>query len=427
MAEYKCPLCEQSVSKQLYEKITGIWKEKEQQMKALEQKEKDLEKKAKENRVKFEKEKEKLKKASDQKIKKQLMTQKKQFDEKIKQQKEQIKIQKEAVKEQYQKRLVTNSNKVKTQEKQKLKQFETQLKMKLQKDADMKFAKESKKLKQERAKMERQQKIQIDKNQKLSTQMNALQKRSKSQFERQDKKIKSLQEQLKKNETPQMLGLLEEKVFLESLQKKFPNDKFDHTGKGGDIIHYIIEKEQEIGKIVYELKKVSNFSSNHIEQTVDAKQKREADYGILVTNAKHRLLAGGFAITKGVIVVHPAGVLVLVSILREHLIEISRLKLNAEERKKTISAVLDYIQSPKFSNSIEKIIVDTKDLYYELKKEVGSHLKQWHTRLEKYREINVNAHRIEDNVVRLFASQKDMKQLPEPVLIDAIKLPEKID
>jgi hypothetical protein len=32
MSKYQCPLCKQEVSKALYEKITGIWQEKERQM-----------------------------------------------------------------------------------------------------------------------------------------------------------------------------------------------------------------------------------------------------------------------------------------------------------------------------------------------------------------------------------------------------------
>jgi hypothetical protein len=35
MAKYYCPLCKQEVSKTLYEKITGIWQEKEKKLAAL--------------------------------------------------------------------------------------------------------------------------------------------------------------------------------------------------------------------------------------------------------------------------------------------------------------------------------------------------------------------------------------------------------
>ena len=46
-----CPLCNQPVSKSLYEKITGIWADKEKKMKALKQKEIELKKR--ENSLKF--------------------------------------------------------------------------------------------------------------------------------------------------------------------------------------------------------------------------------------------------------------------------------------------------------------------------------------------------------------------------------------
>jgi len=64
-----------------------------------------------------------------------------------------------------------------------------------------------------------------------------------------------LQNQLKKQTTPQVEGLLYEDKLLEALQNQFPDDKFQHTGKGGDIIQSIIHKNNPVGIIVYECKK----------------------------------------------------------------------------------------------------------------------------------------------------------------------------
>ncbi|MBM3301778.1 MAG: DUF2130 domain-containing protein [Deltaproteobacteria bacterium] len=254
-----------------------------------------------------------------------------------------------------------------------------------------------------------------------------MQSKSRIAQEKASKKIALLEEQLKKDKTPQVLGLLEEGVFLEKLRSMFPTDRFDHTGKGGDIVHHIIDKQAEIGTIVYELKKVSSFSRNHVIQAFEAKNKRNADYGMLVTNAKRSKDDFGFCVSKGIIIIHPAGALVLVDIIRDHLIKIARLKLSAEKRRKTVQAVLDYIQGPTFRNGIESIIEDTKELYMSLTKEVKDHIKYWEVRINKYRDIQSGAHHIDTRVVKLLSSEAEGKRGGLEAEIVPIALPSKID
>src|SRR5262245_19759033 len=46
-------------------------------------------------------------------------------------------------------------------------------------------------------------------------------------------KIDELEDRLKRGETAQSEGLLEEKVLLAFLKQNFPSDRFEHVGKGG--------------------------------------------------------------------------------------------------------------------------------------------------------------------------------------------------
>ena len=118
----------------------------------------------------------------------------------------------------------------------------------------------------------------------------------------------------------------------------------------------------------------------------------------------------GFSILKGIIIIHPAGALVLVSLLRKHLLSVAKLKLSKEQRAKTVKAVLDYIQSPSFKNGIENIIIDTSDLYDNLKKEIKNHLSDWRNRFNKYRNIRAEAYKIESKVVELDMPESDKKK-----------------
>jgi hypothetical protein len=128
-----------------------------------------------------------------------------------------------------------------------------------------------------------------------------------------------------------------------------------------------------------------------------------------------------------VIIIHPAGALVLVNIVREHLLRIAKLKLSAEKRRKTVQAVLEYIQGPTFRNGIEGIIEDTKELYLSLTKEVRDHIKNWGLRINKYRDIQSGAHIIDTRVVKLLDTEPGAKKGIIEAEIVPIALPPRID
>ena len=136
----------------------------------------------------------------------------------------------------------------------------------------------------------------------------------------------------------------------------------------------------------------------------------------------------GFSTAKGIIIIHPAGAIVLISILRQQLIQISRLKLSQEEKNKAIKSVLEYIQGANFKNSIENIIEDTKELYENMGKEVKDHIKIWNLRLHKYKNINLKANEINSNVIQLLSSdKKEQKQIEDKHEMGPISLPNKIE
>lgn len=427
MPLFQCPLCKQEVSKTIYEELTGIWKERVKRLEALRVKEKQLAKKTKELTSKFSKEKQELAKKFQTDLNRRLGGQERKFAQMLQLQKKKLESDKKKVEEHFDRKLLATSKKILQEERKKHSQHLKDIESRLKSSSDIKIKKERAKISKEKQAFEKQQRRQKDHNLKVLKQYQTLQSKSQKQLAGADKKIKSLEEQLEKNKTPQMLGLLNEIEFLAELKRLFPEDKFKHTGKGGDILHYVISQGNEVGTIVYELKKVAQFSNAHILQTRKAKQTREADYGLLVTNAKRTKTDAGFSTSQGVIIIHPAGALVLISILRDNLIEVSKLRLSKKERDKTIKAVLDYIQSPTFKNSLEDIILDTMDLYSSMKKEVVDHTRRWEYRIEKYRRIYGNAHRIESKAVRLLTTTDDKKSLPKSNAITPISLPKQIE
>ena len=97
---------------------------------------------------------------------------------------------------------------------------------------------------------------------------------------------------------------------------------------------------------------------------------------------------------------------------------VSRLKLSVEQRRQTVQAVLEYVQSAHFKNSIENIIQDTVDLYDDLKKEVEKHTRTWEFRLNKYRGIYAKTNHIQSKVVYLIGDDDNKKKLLPSKMLD---------
>jgi len=58
--------------------------------------------------------------------------------------------------------------------------------------------------------------------------------------------------QLEKGSTPQTEGLEFEENLYKRLMREFPEDKVEHKGKGGDILHHAVLDSEIVGAIIYE-------------------------------------------------------------------------------------------------------------------------------------------------------------------------------
>jgi hypothetical protein len=236
-----------------------------------------------------------------------------------------------------------------------------------------------------------------------------------------NKKIKELQEQLKKGTTPQVEGLNLEEELVKELNKEFSEDKIEHHGKNGDIIHHVNFKNKSVGVILYECKKTTKFNPDFIDQTKKAMALRRATYGVLVTTAFKKGTAG-FWVEKDILIVHPYGAIYIAKVLRKSIIEIHSLKISRVEMEKRSKELMEYIKSEDFKNSVDNSIYRTRLLYEMLKKEIKSHQKIWHDRYMHYRTIYDNISRLElvtSNILKGISPKEaiahlQLKQLPPP-------------
>jgi len=209
-----------------------------------------------------------------------------------------------------------------------------------------------------------------------------------------NRKIRELQEQLKRGTSPQIEGINLEEEMMQELGKEFPQDTFNHYGKNGDILQTILHKKKTVGKILYECKRTDKYHTSFIDQVKKAMIKRNATYGVLVTTASKRGTAGIW-VEDNIIAVHPYGAIYVAHILRQSLIEITEAKLTKADLEKRANELIRFIQSDEFKNIIEDCIYKTKKLCQELVKEYKYHRSAWKLRYDYYVSIHNNINRLQ--------------------------------
>lgn len=404
VSKYACPLCDQPVSSSVYMQITGIWKAKERELAKVKAERQNLKKLQK----KFKSQKAKL-------IKSAIKRNKHQYEKKL----EILLAREKKIKNHADKRI---SQAIKDAHRSAQLKFKSR-ELKIKKKIESSIKKETKAIRR-RVILDTKVKYQSLERSIKSTlsqvkgENSKLSKRNKQL----DEHIKRLEKQLEEKATPQIEGLLYEKELMKQLQKLFKNDKFVNTGKGGDIVHTVVNDAENIGTIVYECKRVKNYVSKHVKQIYDAQHTRKAEFGVLVTNAMKRN-TNGFFVEKGVIIVHSTGVLHVAAILRKQIVLIADMKLGQTEREKAVKNILAYLESSEFTNSVGSIIHDSVALYEELKDEIKKHIKTWKGRYGLYSRINSEANAIQGNT-RALLSGKEIEQKKISMLPALAELPE---
>jgi hypothetical protein len=212
--------------------------------------------------------------------------------------------------------------------------------------------------------------------------------------------------------------------LLRDLHRSFPHDKLKHTGKGGDVLHWPIKNNHVAGLIVYECKRVQRYSPAYVKQAAQAKEKRKADFAILVTSVMKKRTHGFFA-EKGVLVVHPAGVVYLANVIRDQIIHIAEMKLGQLQRNKAVKLTLEYLEGPEFANSMEGIMQQTLALYEDLKHEVKNHIAVWRKRIAGYGKMYEDASTVKSTTRALLSGESEYKSLIKTEILPPIlELPE---
>lgn len=359
----KCPVCGKPLSQSEFDKALGLWQDKQEHIKHLEAEKKKL------------KEQQRL------------------FEKKYKDAEKKFALEKKKLQQQASKQLDEQKAKM-------LKSFDERLKSEIKKGIEAG-------VKQQREEFEKQT-AELKKTQNKMKQLEASLKLSAIKYEKANEEIKKLKQQIEKGITPQIEGLLEESKLLAKLKELYPHDKFIHAGKGGDIIQIIYEQKKEVGKIVYECKKVKHFDQKFIKQAKEARKIREADFAILVTNSFPSKKQYYF-VEKTVFVISPVSLEPITYTLRESLVKISILKLSNQAKEIAVQRIYNYLSSNDYNNRMNDVSNQLMELAKDLKKEIDTHKRTWEKRYSIYGSIYQDVGIIDYKLKELVQNKIDVK------------------
>ena len=221
-------------------------------------------------------------------------------------------------------------------------------------------------------------------------------------------------ELLKRGQTAQEYGIDFEPVMLRRLRTEFPADTISRTpgGRGGDILHTVRENGRSAGSIIYECKWTPRISGSHVAQAARAKMLRRAEFAVLITSGTKR---GFMGMDKmgGVFVVHPACLLSMAGLLRQHIVAMLRAGIEKKQRAKIANQLLRFIKSPEFKNPMDEVVRTAETLKDGIKKEFEWHKRNWDDRWHAYGRIRFDGFAIQENL-RLVLHGSKPREMVQP-------------
>jgi hypothetical protein len=201
-------------------------------------------------------------------------------------------------------------------------------------------------------------------------------------------KVTDLQRALE-NKTAEELGEGAEINLFESLKKEFPEDDIHRTVKGAagaDILHSVMLCGKKCGTIIYDSKDHNQFRNEHVSKLRADQLAAGAEHAILATR-KLPQGARQLHLQDGVLLANPARVVLVATLIRQHLLQLHALRVSNIERDSKTTALYDFIVSERCSSLLARIDERADDLLEQQSKEVRWHENNWKRQGEAIRAI----------------------------------------
>jgi hypothetical protein len=201
-------------------------------------------------------------------------------------------------------------------------------------------------------------------------------------------KVVDLQRELEKKSNEELGEGAEVDVF-EALKAEFSDDKIKRTPKGtagADVHHTIIVNGRQCGTILYDSKNHKQYRSEHVSKLKSDQIAAKADHSILSTR-KFPQGKGQLILQDGVILVNPARVVAIATIVRAHLMQLDMLRSSEIEREKKTEALYTFITSEQCCLLLERIDSKAATLLKLQESEVKWHNTHWDKEGKALRDI----------------------------------------
>ncbi len=179
------------------------------------------------------------------------------------------------------------------------------------------------------------------------------------------------------------LGPEGEEQLVNVLRESYPGDQVEHRGKGGDVVHHVIDRGHDCGLIVYECKNGLSWDASFIKQTARAAELHKTSFAILCARTLPRKQPVMFC-KNGIVVVVPEIVSAVAGVMRDGIVAIARMSAGIKDREVKESALVSYLGSSEFATSIRLVATKIDELTRSLEREKSAHGSTWASREANY-------------------------------------------
>jgi hypothetical protein len=197
-----------------------------------------------------------------------------------------------------------------------------------------------------------------------------------------DDQIRLVNEMKRKTEqgSMQTQGEVQELAIEEYLEMTFPRDIIQEISKGkrgGDCVHIVRDHyENECGRILYESKRTKHFSYEWITKIKDDMRLKQAEIGVIVTEAFPDGMTR-FGALDGIWICSFVEFKALSLLFRNNLTRIGEILAAQENKGDKTQMIYSYVTGNEFKQKLEAAFESYHDMQEDLQKEKTLFTSQW--------------------------------------------------
>ena len=191
----------------------------------------------------------------------------------------------------------------------------------------------------------------------------------------------------------QMQGEVQELAIEEWLTNNFPLDVISEVKKGArgaDCLQTVNTRtKQNCGTIYYESKRAKDFKKNWIEKFKNDIREKNADFGVLVTDAMPTDMER-MGLKDGIWICTYEEFKGLCFVLRESIIQLNNTLASQENKGDKMSMLYDFLTGNEFRLQIEAIVEGFTQMKEDLESEKRAMQRIWKTREKQIEKVVTN-------------------------------------